>query len=61
MTIEKKAISNDTEQIEEDLLTYIKGGNLSIEQEESSDCCGLQFACNHRGKKEEIQDVIQFC
>lgn len=61
MNIEKRVISNDTEQVEENLLTYIKGGNLSTEQEESSECCGLQFACNNRGKKEDVQDVIQFC
>ncbi|WP_148295230.1 hypothetical protein [Bacteroides pyogenes] len=58
--MKKKNISKEFDYIEENLLNYIKGGNSSIDQDGSSDCCGLQFSCNHRGKKEEEQASIQF-
>lgn len=63
MNIKSIFISKEIDQLEENLLNYIKGGRSSIDQNQSSDCCDLQFSCNHRGKKEketEKEDSIQF-
>ncbi|GAE16903.1 hypothetical protein JCM6292_3411 [Bacteroides pyogenes JCM 6292] len=48
------------DEIEEDSLEQIKGGNNS--NESSGKCCKLQFSCNYRdGDPTEVEPQLQFC
>jgi len=61
MNVENIFTNNGIDHIEENLLSYIKGG-LSNDNNESSGCCDWQFSCNHRGKQEDLEarNYIQF-
>jgi len=47
------------EEIEEDSLEQVKGGNKP--EEVSEKCCKIQFSCNYRdGNPNEIESSLQF-